>query len=180
MSNSLSFVTNLAIDLSYNSIPVALMFMTIIMVLPGVILGAYAKAYDAYKSMASEDKDMLLGMSIISFGMGLVCMFALTNMNILVLATLAGLAVKEWSNWAADINEQDEEEILVRSGLAFEKSFDEAMWAESTKINVEAFEQVLEIDPQDLSFFNAYYGYGSPNYRSLAVYAQKKLVQSYC
>lgn len=180
MSNSLSFITDLAVNLSYNSIPTALMFMTIIMVLPGVVLGAYAKAYDAYKTMSSEDQDMLLGMSIITLGMGLVCMFALTNMDILVLMTLAGLAAKEWTNWAADINEQDEEEILVRSGLVFEKSFDEAMWAESTKINVETFEQVLEIDSQDLSFFNAYYGYGSANYRSLAVYAQKKLVQSYC
>lgn len=179
MSN-LAFVNTLASTLSTTSIPMAMMFMTIIMVLPGMIVGAYAKAYDAYKSMSSEDQDMLVGMSSVALGLGLFCIFAMTSMNVLVLATLVGLAAKEWSNWAAEVNEQDEEEILVRSGLAFEKSFDEAMWAESTKINVEAFEQVLEIDPQDLSFFNAYYGYGSPNYRSLAVYAQKKLVQSYC
>lgn len=137
MSN-LAFVNTLASTLSTTSIPVAMFMVTIIMVLPGVILGAYAKAYDAYKTMSSEDQDMLLGMSIISLGMGLVCMFALTNMNILVLATLAGLAAKEWSNWAADIEEQDEQLILVGNYIAFENTLAQMEWrAKVTAVNRE-------------------------------------------
>lgn len=178
MSN-LAFVNTLASTLSTTSIPMAMMVVTMIMILPGVIVGAYTKAYDAYKSMSSEDQDMLVGMSIISLGMGLVVLFALTNMNILVLLTLAGLAVKEWSNWSGEINEQDEEEILVRTAMVFESNFDFAMWVESTKININSFDDI-DVEPEADRFFNAYFGYGSPNYRQLAAYAQKKLVQNYC
>lgn len=179
MSNSLSFVNLLATNLSYGSIPMAMMFMTIIMILPGVILGAYMKAYDTYKSMTSEDQDMLVGMSSVALGLGLFGIFAMTNMNILVLLTLAGLAVKEWSNWSGEINEQDEEEILVRTAMAFESNFDFAMWVESTKININSFDDI-DVESEADRFFNAYFGYGSPNYRQLAAYAQKKLVQNYC
>jgi hypothetical protein len=151
-----------------------------IMVLPGVILGAYVKAYDAYTSMTSEDKDMLVGMSVITLGLGLFAMFAMTNMNVIVLMTLAGLAVKEWSSWSSEINKQEEEEILVRNGMVFEHNFDFAMWSESVgQINLATFDDI-DVEPEGDRFFKAYFGYGSPNYRSLAVYAQKKLIQNYC